>query len=403
MSRIKGIMWIVGLIVMTSPACKDYLGEKTDLSFIDVPVNEGREVAFVPIQPVWDQFIRPVEIIVGFDELIYVVDAGAQQIISYDKAGNELGRITVQGVQSVTQTRNLELLAVGTKNQTISGIDYELACIYRIKMQNGPAFGIQLAEVVGEIVHPFYYKSTFSQIDAEVRFKKISALGIISDDEDHGFYVTRNGPNNNTLKVGGPDDAVLFFFGENYISPISVTSRTGEFYTDYFKKPSGISSLAKPPQITANLRRDFLYTSLEPGGVIKANFIEVLESEFGVSFTPREIIPDTSESDDYLTRPFKFKDPTAISISGDETGYIFVTDIESDSVYLFSNNGLEGVVPPAGSAETKYINVSFGGQGLGLKNLNNPMSVCYDEKILYVADAGNSRIVRYKLTTDFEQ
>lgn len=398
--HIRLCFWVI--LAFVGYSCNDYFGNKTDLDFIEVPITDTREVAFVPIQPVWDQFIRPTEIMVGYDELIYIVDEATEEIISLDKAGKELGRLNVRGVKSVTQTRELELLAVGTQLREIAGNTYELACIYIINLQATGLYGLRYAQIRDEIVHPFYYKSTFSATDAEVTFEKISALGFTDDDLKHGFYVTRNGPNNNPSKIGGPDDAVLFFFDTTFVSPISVTSSSGEFFTDFFKKPSGITTLAKPPQITASFSREFLYTSLDPDGIIKSQYIQVIETEFGISFTPKEIIPDTSLASDYLTRPYKFKDPVSVTIAGDETGYIFVTDIESDSVYQFSNDGLEGVAPPAGSAETKFIPVSFGGTGIGIDQFNDPMSVFYDDKILYVADAGNHRILRFKLTIDFE-
>ena len=65
----KGLI-LIGLAFLSS--CRGFFGEKTDPSFIDVPIYINRDVAYVPIQPVWDGFIRPVDIIIGYDELVYV-------------------------------------------------------------------------------------------------------------------------------------------------------------------------------------------------------------------------------------------------------------------------------------------------------------------------------------------
>ena len=62
----------------------------------------------------------------------------------------------------------------------------------------------------------------------------------------------------------------------------------------------------------------------------------------------------------------------------------------------------EGVLPPAATGITKYQKTSFGGTGLSSTQFRSPSGVAYFDKILYVADAGNSRILRFKLTTDFE-
>jgi hypothetical protein len=52
-------------------SCDKYFGDKTDLDFIEKPEFQNREVAYVPIQPVWDgNLIEPTDIIAGFDELI---------------------------------------------------------------------------------------------------------------------------------------------------------------------------------------------------------------------------------------------------------------------------------------------------------------------------------------------
>ena len=68
----------------------------------------------------------------------------------------------------------------------------------------------------------------------------------------------------------------------------------------------------------------------------------------------------------------------------------------------FTNEGYEGVNPPAFSKDRKQILSSFGGRGINLNQFNNPSGVAYYDKIVYVADAGNARVLRFKLTTDFD-
>jgi hypothetical protein len=89
-------------------------------------------------------------------------------------------------------------------------------------------------------------------------------------------------------------------------------------------------------------------------------------------------------------------------MAGDNTRYIWVVDAEKDSVYQFTSNGLEGVPPPPASGERRYAVTSFGGHGSGVGQFNEPRAAAYYKKILYIADAGNGRIVRYKLTLDFD-
>ncbi len=107
-------------------------------------------------------------------------------------------------------------------------------------------------------------------------------------------------------------------------------------------------------------------------------------------------------ADGWLNSPNKFTYPTGITVAGDESRYIFVTDAEKDSVYQFTSNGLEGVPPPPGSGSVRYTKASFGGSGPGPTQFNEPRGVAYYNQILYVCDAGNHRVCRFKLTLDFD-
>lgn len=376
-------------------SCDGFFGTKTDLDFIDTPEFQIRDISYVPIQPALTNFIRPVDITTGFDELIYVVDAGTEEVVSLDESGRELGRFSVQGARSVVQDRRFDLLVIGTKTDTISGQTFDLTCIYRIDLHGSNGlYGIRHARITKEIVHPFYYKSTFSSTDPGVIFNRIGVLA------NNSYYVTRNGKGSNNFD--GPDDAVLLFSAEDkFVTPVAVSSN-GALYRDYFKLPFGIVTTVQPPQISANGNNDFIYSSLSPTGVIKVQYIEYIETEFGATYEPRIMSTTEDEADGFLTYPYRFDDPKGVSLAGDGTNHIFITDSKKDSLYLFSLNGFEGVKPPPGYSTTKYINVSFGGRGTGLSQFNEPSGIAYKNKVVYVADAGNGRVLRFKLTTDFD-
>lgn len=377
--------------------CEKYFGDKTDLDFIEIPDFQNREIAYVPIQPAWQNLTEPTDVIAGFDELFYVADAATEQIISFDEAGRELGRFKVQGVHALAQDRKLNLLALGTFNDTIAGVPYELTCLYRINMQGLSGYGIRQAKIVNRIVHPFYFKSTFSSSDKDVRFNKVAVLA------DNRYYLTRSGRDNNPVKFGGPDDAVLLFSeSDSLITPVNVTT-SGGYFNDYFKKPFAISSFVQPPQINARGGNEFIFSSVSDNAVIKVQVIDYVETEFGASYQPRAMqYEDYSKADGFLITPYKFNQPLGVTIAGDASQYIFVADALKDSVYQFTITGLEGVKPPPGSVSNKYQKASFGGTGKTLTTFNRPSAVAYKNKILYVADAGNGRILRFKLTLDFD-
>ena len=377
-------------------SCENFLGDETDLDFIEVPEQTFREVSYVPVQPIWDQFVSPSDIIAGFDELIYVVDEAAETVIVFDESGKELGRKFIQGAKAIAQDRSLNLLVIGTITDTSNNSNVDRSCIYRLDLNGTMGYGLQFAKVVNTIVHPFYFKTTAISKDSEVKFNRITVL------DDNSFYVSRSGPNNSTTQSGGPDDAILEFNKEDrFVTPIIVNDNRGARFLDFFKQPFAITSLVKPPQISADGRGDFIFTSLDPNGVLKVQYIQKIESVDGNAFvTKTDWNNDPSLADRFINEPFRFGEAVGLEFTGDGTNYIFVVDRLKDSLYQFTANGLEGVQPPPASGETKFVRTSFGGSGQGPMQFDRPMAVAYKDRIVYVADAGNGRILRFKLTLD---
>ncbi len=383
-------------------SCNSYFGDKTDLDFIEVPDFSIRDVAYVPIQPALTQFVRPIDICIGFDELVYVVDEATEEVVCLDEAGTEIGRLKIQGARAVVQDRRFNLLVIGSKTQEISGVNYDLSCIYRINLQGNSGYGLSNAQITNTIVHPFYFKSTFSSGDALVKFNKIAVIGDnFNPARNNSWYVSRTGPSRNNAGLG-PDDAILLFNNEDdFESPVVVNTSAGQF-NDYFDQPFGLVGRTQPPQISAINSADFIFTSLDNNNLLKVQYIEFLESEFGAEYRARILPPDTSLADGFLYEPNKFSEPKHLALSGDGTNYLFVTDAAKDSVYQFNLNGFEGILPPPASGIKRYQIASFGGKGIGLTQFNEPRGVAYWNKILYVCDAGNGRLLRFKLTLDFD-
>lgn len=400
-SMIKNVFGVLSLVLLS--ACNSYFGEKTDLDFIDPPDFTLRDVAYVPIQPAWDQFVYPSDICVGFDELLYVVDEATEQIIGLDESGREQGRFRVPGVTSVTQDRRFDLLACGTIDTvSANGEPITLACLYRIRMTGeGSKYGIRHAKIINKIIHPFYARSNVNTADLAVRFKKVAVMASDIPSQNNRYYVTRQGAGGSG--VLGPNDAVLIFSNnDQFETPISVTTSSGVF-NDYFRRPSGIATFAQPPQIQASQERHFFYSSVDPSNELMVQYIEYIESDFGAEFRP-VIFPvgDTSRADGFLYEPGKFSNPVGITVAGDNSRFLFVVDADKDSLFQFTRDGFEGVLPPPASGITKMQKASFGGTGNGLTQFNRPSGVAYYRRIVYVADAGNGRVLRFRLTLDFD-
>ncbi len=393
-------LFAIVLSAMFWASCDKYFGDKTDTDFLTPPDFSQRPAFYVPVQPVLAGLQKPTDVVYGFDELIYVVDSAAELVISYDQSGRQLSRFRVPGAKKVAQDRALDLLVLGHKDTVINNSNQRFDAVYRLDITHGGVVNLGAAQITNTLVHPFYYKNTFSSTDASTRFTDIAVYG------DNSYYVSRTGefPGSPGLP---PDDAVIFF-NENdvYQSPVFVNSQ-GRLVRDFFKVPSAITTFMQPPQISAQaFSRNFIYCSSPQErntNEFRIRTIEYVITENGASYGPvAPVQRDTSTSSGTISDSEKYFNPTGITVAGDGTNYIFVVDADTDSLYQFSGNGLEGVNPPAGAASDKNIIVSFGGTGNGLTQFNRPSAVAYANEIVYVADRDNGRVLRFRLTTDFD-
>ncbi len=408
----KTLPSILALLVfsLSFTGCEKYFGDKTDLSFIEVPdYDADRQIAYVPIQPSLNDFAKPVDVCIGFDELIYVVDEVREEVVCLDEAGRVLGRKSIPGAKSVAQDRKFDLLVIGRLDtQLIRGndtVDRSFSTIYRLDQFGGGGYNLNNAVISNKIVHPFYFKSNADSTD-QINIVSFQRISIIADngapDINNQFYVTREGDKPLTPTFA-PDDAVCYFNNDDsFITTIIVNSSSGVF-RDYFLEPSGITTLAQPPQLTTTPGRDFIYTSLDPNNQLKVQYLQYVETEFTSFYQVRLLATgDTTQADGFINSPNKFRKPYDITVAGDASRYIFVVDSETDSLHQFNFTGFEGVQPPAATGIRKFQKASFGGTGNALTEFNNPTAVAYFNEILYVADSENGRVLRFKLTLDFE-
>lgn len=223
------------------------------------------------------------------------------------------------------------------------------------------------------------------------------------------LFVSRTGPVNDLTSFARPDNAILFFdeTGSNtgYANGLNPLSPN-------LKSTLGISSIAGfagPPQklYGVNESHDFLLCQASPLQNIEYRVLWIKETsdpDAGTVYGENSSLlnTDRTKADGFLYDLYKFKKPEDIYIAPDQTGYIFVVDSGKDSLFVFTTKGYEGIAPPPNSSYKKNIIVSFGGPGHGIFQFKSPSGVCYYKQIVYVADKGNNRIMRYRLNTDLE-
>lgn len=395
-------------LITINTSCEFMLGSRND-STVDEIFEEGKmdpslvqnNIGYVPVLPVWSGFKNPTDVYVGYDQMVYVTDDDGLKIL--DLKGQLHRIIPIYKASEVVQDRRIHTYVIGKVIVNISGQNQELSCVYHLKntaTAGNPIF-------IDTLIHPFCDDSrkniSFRAEDLQVEFTGLATL------YDNTLYVARKGPLNNLSSIARPDNTVLFFNenGEN----IGYAKGLNPVYPNLKSVigPTSIASFIGPPQkiYGVSTSSDFLICQGDLSQNIEFRVLwikQYVDPDAGVGFgeNPDMLIFDSDKSDSFLYDAYKFLLPADICMAPDQSGYIFVVDALKNRFYQFTAKGYEGVVPPANSGISKNIIVSFGKKGKGVFEFDNPSGVCYMNRTVYIADQGNNRIVRYKLSTDLE-
>jgi hypothetical protein len=395
----KNILTIAAFLFLS--ACS-FFGEKNEVSdYIEKPDYSLKSVEYVPVYPDFGSGIVPVSLCMGYDELLYAVDS-ARAIISYDAAGRELGRFNLPGVEFVIQNRSLDLYALGRMDTLYNNVVFNVPVIYKISQKQNSESGVFLnlssAGMVKKLVYPFCINEPQKLNNkANLEATRLNALGFM---DDNSYYITSSGPQESAGEASiTKRNSILTFSANDFFQ-----GGYSEGEPTRYLVPFGLTTLVQPPQrARMESKKDFIYTSLTPDLAISVRYMEVQVTIDGL-FTNFKPLPQpaSSTADGYLYETFRFKKPSSVLYAGTSQKYIFVADAMKDSVFIFQENGYEGTNPPPQYTNRKLINVSFGGSGSGPGQFSRPSGLAWSNRVLYVADAGNRRISRYKLTSDYE-
>jgi len=351
-------------LLLLSFACG---GDKVNLP--QAPENPGGTIAqddtsYIQLFPIWGlesstiyDFRGPRDILLGREPLIYVADTGNNQVVMMDLAGNIIGvsgAIHDQsacpgpgGPVAIAQDSKLNLLIVTGCNK-----------IYRINLVavNHDIATAPVEEVFHEIDNPDRQYTGIASIISTVQNKAVIR-----------YYVTATGlqTRNNQVLIF-PED-----FNLNVPDAVSLVPNGLGILSASI--PSGIATFS-------NFRIDFIFCMTGQNS-FKVQWIT--GSEFG--FVPHL---DPAAGQD-IFKAGKFEAPEDVTV--DLEGNLFVVDAQRNRLFKFSSGGKE--------------RESFGGEPETEQEhlFNNPQGVAEFNKTLYVADTGNNRIVRFRLSTDIAQ
>ena len=205
----KRNIFILLLLSFGMSSCEFMFGSKQD-DVVDDVLEQGaidpslvpNSVGYVPVLPIWDDLVAPEDVFIGYDEMVYVVDAQGLNI--FDLKGQKHLTITIPGASKVTQDRMLRTYVCGRIDQEVNGVVHNLAAVYVMTNtagNGGPVF-------LDTLIHPFNDKSRNAtnfrgKADEEVEFAGVAPL------IDNSFYLARRGPTNNLLGISYADNVVL--------------------------------------------------------------------------------------------------------------------------------------------------------------------------------------------------
>ncbi len=307
------------------------------------------DTTYLQLRPVWNAetgyaLSQPQDVLVGREPLIYIADTGNDRILMLDLAGNLLGQSqTIDNPVALTQDTKLNLLAVTGSNK-----------IYRLNLV---AVQHQIAQAPVEAV--------FTEVDnPDRRYTGIAAqLQSVQGRAVINYLVTATGNEKN-------DNQILVF-------PESFQVRVPDA-ANLEANGLGIMSASNPSGITAlrDFSPDFIFCMTGQNS-FKVQWLTAGEFGYAPRLNPAEGNFDLFAAD-------KFLQPEDVAV--DAEGNIYVIDAELNALLKFSATGEE--------------QQSFGSAGSGEKQFRNPQGVAFFDKTLYVADTGNNRIVRFKLSTE---
>lgn len=341
--------------------------------------------AYVQLTPVWDSnylgesLNQPKDILLGWDNFLYVCDSGNNRILMIDLLG-DIQSVSqyIENPVAVTQDQNLNLFVVNESNH-----------IFRIDLVSNNHI---LANASIDTVHSntsntsIYYRGITSYYFDQKH--KIFAAAVDYDEPEYGeiidFEYKKDNPAGFELERKGP-------------MPL-------------FNNGQGLYVVKQPTCVKSQRigRVDFLY-----GHVGENNFLVQGVATFG-SGEEQSIGPNIYYVGSDLYAVNAFINPVDIDV--DKNGFIFVLDSSPQAqfnLYRFNSSGdlVRTRFDAPGDSTIDVPHVIGGpdnsyGQGDMIVPLNQPqgVAVTYEgiDPTVYISDTGNNRILLFRLSTELD-
>ncbi len=326
------------------------------------PPDSGQKIndtLYLPVLPALEAGLnQPSDVHVGREPFLYIADTGNDRIVMMDLAGRVVGvSRSVKHPVAIAQDGLFNLLVAGELDTTIGGSAVTIGAVYRISLRESN-------HRIGDAPVSVAYSEPNRP---DRRYTGVAVL------PGNSYLVTRTGPLNSS--PFDPDNAVLVITpGDELLTPVSSLKPIGNALNS-IGDLSGIATIGN----TA----DFVFTQTGAGMQYRAQWLRFFPDpigDWGQKFNPAQ----TQNNFLAVNRFVRPEDATS-----DNFGNIYIVDAGTDSVYKFTSQGRE--------------QHSFGGSSSAVQETNRfkqPKGIAFFDKTVYVADTGNNRILRFRLSTD---
>jgi hypothetical protein len=329
--------------------------DKFDITEFDTdnPGNISGDTIFVKLNPDWIGYNKPQDIIIGREPLVYVADTENDRIVMLNLDGQILGTKSIKRPIALAQDYRLNLIVCAE----FDTLDRSFSAVYKIDLAS-VNHQIEMAPV----------KRILPQIsDLNRPDRKYTGATVFFD---NSYLIARQGPNNSNLI--DPDNSLLRYVVKNNGTKDSLIGRVPLLDPN----STGIMSVNKVSSIKSFNRSNYdIVLALTGVNSFKVQWLRYIISQDFTGYD-NNLAPTQSA----LMNPDFFVQPEGITL--DNNGNIYVTETSKDSVYKFNSFG--------------DLLLGFGGTSI----FNQPYAVAHFDNILYVADTGNNRILRFILSTD---
>ncbi len=323
--------------------------------------NITGDTVYIQLNPAWTGFNNPQDMIIGREPFIYVADTYNDRIVMMNMNGNVLGSRSIRRPVALAQDYELNIIVCCELDTVVNGETKTFGAVYKLNMV-AAQHQIGSAPAVKLLPRP---------VDLNYPDRRYTGACVFYNNT---FYVARTGPNNSSFI--DPDNSILYFSPKKLFGGGEGDTLVGRV-PNIDPLSSGLVSANQISSLTSFKTKniDFIET-LTGNNSLKTQWLTYVVTPVSANYEAR-LTPSDGGA---LMTPNKFKQPEGSCI--DDGGNIYVADVQKDSIFKFTPFGDELQ--------------SFGGPSV----FNGPYAVAYFDKILYVLDTGNNRIVRYVLSTD---